>query len=163
MKSVSLAIVAMLLAAPLAGCDRAAEKRVVSEAEVAGLIAMAGREGVELSSESVRAALQKQGCNIVFANATEGTDPHVIVAGDTTPANDAARYYKGLAGKDRMAIESVVYQRAWPSFVCVGPGGKNKTCVKDVRIGYGSGHLPKLNKDVYIVQAERYCQCREAG
>jgi len=160
MRFVSIAIMVLLLAGPLAGCDKVAEKKVVSQAEVAKVVAGAGKENILLNAESVRTAMDKAGCNIVFANGIGGSDPHVIVAGDKTPGNDAARYYNGLAAKDRKAIEDVVYQRAWQSFVCVGSCEAKKSCAKDVRITYGSGHLPKLGKDVYIVQAERSCQCR---
>jgi len=160
MKGVPMILIAILLAGPLAACgDGDGGRKTVSDAEVARVVTDARKESIPLTDESVRAALGKVGCNIVLANGIGGADPHVIVAGDTTPANDAARYFKGLATRDRKAIEDAVRNRALQSFVCVGSCGSEKACSKDVRISYGSGHLPKLNKDVYIIQAERSCQC----
>jgi len=160
MKTVYIVMLALLIGGPLSACDKTGGKKVVSESEVAAVIADAKKSGIPLSAEAVREALGKDGCNIVFANGIGGADPHVIVAGDTTPTNDAARYYKGLTAKDRKAIESAVSLRAMQSFVCVGGCEEKETCSKQVGISYGSGHLPKLNKDVYIVQAERSCQCK---
>lgn len=159
MKVVRMIAVAMLLAGSLAACGDRGDKTAVSDAEVASVVADARKESIPLSVEDVRAALGKGGCNIVLAHGTGVADPHVIVASDTTPTNDAARYYKGLATGDRKAIEDAVRNRALQSFVCVGTCASQMACSKNVRISYGSGHLPKLNKDVYIIQAERSCRC----
>jgi len=159
MKTVYIVMLALLIGGPLSACDKTGGKKVVNESDVAAVAADAKKAGIPVSEQAVREALGKDGCNIVFANGIGGADPHVIVAGDTTPANDAARYYKGLAAKNRTAIESAVSARAMQSFVCVGGCDEKKLCSKQVTISYGSGHLPKLNKDVYIVQAERSCQC----
>ena len=159
MKALYVVMLALLIGGPLSACDTTDGKKVVSESEVAGVVADAKKAGIALSPDAVREALGKDGCNIVVADGIAGADPHVILARDTTPANDAARYYKGLAAKSRMAIESAFSARAMQSFVCVGGCEKQKACSKKVMVSYGSGHLPKLNKDVFIVQSERSCQC----
>jgi len=102
----------------------------------------------------------KDGCNIVFNKEVGIAVPHVIVAADVTPKNDALLYYKRLGDENQEGITGSIYQQAMKSFKCVAPAAIAKKCVKHVRVSFGVGHLTKLKKDLFIVQAERSCKLK---
>jgi len=103
-------------------------------------------------------AQSKEACKIVFARGSGMISPRIIAASDKTPENDALKYFKAIGDENQEGITGAVYQQAWKSFDCVAPKSSKKTCAKHVRVSYGVGHLKKLKKDLFIVQAERFCQ-----
>ncbi|MDQ6986335.1 MAG: hypothetical protein Q9M25_00860 [Mariprofundaceae bacterium] len=136
MRNVNVFLMALLLAGTLTACnDHDADDRM---------------EGHEV--------VNKNGCNIVFAKGLGVTIPEVIAATDKTAKNDALSYYASLGEEGQEKITQAVYQRALKTFKCVAPASSGKTCMKHVRVSLGIGMLPKLKKDLLVVQAERSCR-----